>query len=169
MKTILAATLIFVVATSPASAEYTSADDTPAQDTPTNDTSTQDASSPQKPAPKASADRGPETPVKAQLRAYNKRDIEPFLAAYSDDVRVYRYPETLRYEGKAKMRERYSRYFQSLDDLNCEIVSRMICGNVVIDHERVTRTIDGVESVVKAIAIYTVEAGKITEVRFVQN
>lgn len=110
-----------------------------------------------------------EKPVIAQLFAYNKRDIEAFLAAYSDDVRVYAYPDMLRYEGKQKMRERYSRYFESLDDLNCEIVSRMIRGNVVIDQEKVTRSIDGVKSVVEAIAIYTVKNGKIVEVRFVQN
>ncbi len=110
-----------------------------------------------------------ENPVIEQLRAYNDRDIEKFLAAYSDDVRVYAYPSTLRYQGKDKMRERYGKYFRSLDSLNCEIVSRTIHGNVVIDHERVTKSIDKVETVIEAVAIYTVKNGKIAEVRFVQD
>lgn len=110
-----------------------------------------------------------EKPVVEQLRAYNRRDIEAFLAAYSDDIRVYAYPNTLRYQGKDKMRERYSKYFESLDKLHCQIVSRMIQGNVVIDQERVTRTSGGQESVANAIAIYTVKDGKIVEVRLVPN
>lgn len=110
-----------------------------------------------------------EQPVIDQLRAYNQRDLEAFLAAYSDDVRVYTYPNQLRYEGKDEMRQRYGSYFESLDSLHCEIVSRMIRGNVVIDQERVTRSAGKKESVVGAIAIYTVKDGKIVEVRFVQN
>ncbi|MEM6472278.1 MAG: nuclear transport factor 2 family protein [Planctomycetota bacterium] len=108
-------------------------------------------------------------PVLQQLNAYNARDIDAFLAAYSNDVRVYSYPETLRYQGIEKMRERYTKFFEGLDRLNCEIVSRMVMGNVVIDQERVTTSAAGVDSVIEAIAIYTIEKGKIVAVRFVQK
>ena len=110
-----------------------------------------------------------EKPVIEQLRAYNERDVDGFLAAYSDDVRVFTYPDTFRYQGKDEMRERYAKYFRSLDILHCEILSRVIHGNIVIDQERVTKTAGEDKSVVEAVAIYKVEDGLIIEVRFIQN
>jgi len=64
------------------------------------------------------------------------------------------------------MRPRYSPMFQNTTDLHCELVKRFVMGNVVIDEERVTGFENG--RVIKASAIYTVEDGLITEVRFVQ-
>lgn len=105
--------------------------------------------------------------VKEQLVAYNKRDIDGFLEPYSEEVKIYKYPNTFRYEGKKKMRDRYGKYFQSYSEIDCVIVSRTVLGNVVIDHERVTRTMGKQTSVSEAIAIYTIENGKISEVRFI--
>jgi len=101
-----------------------------------------------------------------QLIAYNQGDIESFLDQYSDDVKVYRYPDKLLYEGKENMRTRYAKMFEELPDLHCNLLNRISQGNVVIDHEEVT-TEKG-KPPFYAIAVYTIKDGKIAEVRFLQ-
>jgi hypothetical protein len=50
-----------------------------------------------------------------------------------------------------------------LPDLHAEVVQRIVSGNTVVDHERVT----GLEAgVVEAVAVYRVEEGLITTVWF---
>ncbi|MEL6918988.1 MAG: nuclear transport factor 2 family protein, partial [Bacteroidota bacterium] len=110
------------------------------------------------------AEVSPEIIVQKQLDAYNKRDIEAFLDTYTDDVKVFNFPEELRYTGKKKMRENYAPFFESTPDLNCEIKNRISIGNKVIDEEYLT--ING--NNFSAVAIYEVENGKIAKVTFVR-
>ena len=118
----------------------------------------------------ASAPYIPETtgtaaPATLQLQAYNNRDIDAFLKAYSDDVKVYRQPGVLSYEGIDEMRKRYSQKFDETPDLHCELVNRIVAGNVVIDHERVQT--DKSKPRIEAIAIYRIRDNKIYEVTFI--
>ncbi|WP_298546279.1 nuclear transport factor 2 family protein [uncultured Aquimarina sp.] len=108
------------------------------------------------------SDVSPEHVVQKQLDAYNKRNIEDFLATYSDQVKVYNYPNEFTYEGKEKMRSIYAPFFDRTPDLHCKIKSRIVHGNKVIDEELVL--INGNE--IKAVAIYEVENGKISKVTF---
>jgi hypothetical protein len=101
-----------------------------------------------------------------QLDGYNKRDIEAFLKPYSENVKVYAFPDQLLYEGKAKMREEYTQMFNQLPDLNCKLVNRIVLNNKVIDHEEVVFIKS--EPKLYAIAVYTITDGKISEVRFMQ-
>ncbi|TAI49200.1 nuclear transport factor 2 family protein [Flagellimonas allohymeniacidonis] len=105
-----------------------------------------------------------ESIVKEQLVAYNARDIDAFMDTYSEDIKLYNFPNTLVSEGKEKMRESYGSFFDNTPDLNCEIKNRMVVGNKVIDEEYVT--INGTP--VSAVAIYEVENGKIAKVTFLQ-
>lgn len=41
-----------------------------------------------------------------QLKGYNERNIELFLEAYSDTVKVYNFPNQLMYTGKTTMRQK---------------------------------------------------------------
>lgn len=101
-----------------------------------------------------------------QLDGYNKRDIEAFLKPYSENVKVYAFPDQLLYEGKVKMREEYTQMFNQLPDLNCKLVNRIVLNNKVIDHEEVVFMKS--EPKLYAIAVYTILDGKISEVRFMQ-
>lgn len=107
--------------------------------------------------------------VEEQLEAYNNRDIEAFLKPYSDDIKIYSYPDEFNYEGKENMRKGYTQFFERATNLHCELVSRMVIGNKVIDQERVTGFSQNKEDVLHAVAIYTIENGKISEVRFVRR
>lgn len=107
----------------------------------------------------------PEMLVQQQLVAYNARDIDAFLAPYSDSVELYDYPGKLIGKGKAEMKKVYAGMFQQVTQLHCELVNRMVLGNTIIDHESVS----GFGSKpVKAIAIYTISNGRIQKVEFIQ-
>lgn len=104
-------------------------------------------------------------PVKLQLEGYNNRDIDMFVKAFSDTVKVYRQPGVLTYQGIDELRKRYGEMFAKTPDLHCEIVNRIISGNVVIDHEKVRRSKDKPRT--DAIAVYRVKENKIVEVTFI--
>lgn len=104
-------------------------------------------------------------PVKLQLKGYNNRDIDTFAKAFSDTVKVYRQPGVLSYQGKEELRKRYGQMFASTPDLHCEIVNRIVAGNVVIDHEKVQRQKG--QPRFDAIAVYRVQGDEIVEVTFI--
>jgi len=99
-----------------------------------------------------------------QLDAYNNRDIEAFLDAYTDDVKVYTFPGKLNYEGKEAMRKVYEGMFERLTLLHCTIVSEIVKGNMVIHEESVV--FDDPDNPRHAVCIYIVENGKIAEAHF---
>jgi imidazolonepropionase-like amidohydrolase len=106
-----------------------------------------------------------ETPlalVQRQLNAYNTGNLEAFLEPYADDVELYDFPGQLYVKGKDEMRKRYG-FLNTVPELHCEIVNRIIQGNVIIDQEKVT----GFKNVVHATAIYEIENNKIKKVHFI--
>jgi len=100
-----------------------------------------------------------------QLKGYNERNIELFLQAYSDSVKVYNFPNQFLYKGKKTMRHNYAGMFTNLTDLHCTIKSRVVIGNTVIDEEQVV--IRKGQPELHAVAIYKVAHGKIQEVYFI--
>ncbi len=106
----------------------------------------------------------PEDLVQKQLNAYNARNLEAFLTPYSDSIKIYNFGETTFQEGKETMRKNYGKMFEQLPDLHCELRSRMVLGNKIIDHERVV--FDASRPKIEAIAIYIIKHGKIQEVHF---
>ncbi len=80
-----------------------------------------------------------EGPVQRQLDAYNARDLERFLAEFADDVRVYRPPAAEpAISGKQAFGEFYARERFNRPALHAELLNRMVLGNKIIDHERIT-------------------------------
>ncbi len=108
------------------------------------------------------AEVSPRYLAQEQLDAYNNRDIDAFLKPFASNVKVYRYPNSLSYEGIDNMRKRYEPFFKNTPDLNCKLLKRIVYKNQVIDHELVT--INGRQ--INAVAIYTMKNGKITTVTF---
>lgn len=97
-------------------------------------------------------------PVQRQLEAYNDHDLERFVAEYADDVKVFRPPNPEPVlVGKPAFAAHYAKNRFTLPDLHAELLGRMVSGNRVVDHERIT----GVAGVSGAIAVYEVAEGKI--------
>jgi hypothetical protein len=102
----------------------------------------------------------PEIIVQRQLDAYNARDIDALLAIYAADARQYEHPGTLLASGAAEMRERMALRFQE-PNLHARLLRRVVMGNIVIDHEEVSRTFPEGPGLVDMVAIYEVADGKI--------
>jgi hypothetical protein len=74
--------------------------------------------------------------VELQFEAYNQRDLPRFLSAFADDVRSVRLPDmTLLLDGKAAYGDFYATQRFVHDGLRAELLSRVVIGNKVIDHE----------------------------------
>jgi hypothetical protein len=108
------------------------------------------------------AEVSPEYLAEEQLAGYNNRDIDAFLKPFAKDVKVYRFPNKLSYEGVDKMRENYTSFFENTPDLHCKILKRIVFKDKVIDHELVTSN----GRTFKAVAIYEIKNGKIVSVTF---
>jgi hypothetical protein len=79
-----------------------------------------------------------EDPVQAQLDAYNKRDIEAFVAAYAEDVVITDATGQAMMSGRDGIREEYGPFFEASPDLHADILGRVRAGEWTVDHERVT-------------------------------
>jgi hypothetical protein len=108
------------------------------------------------------AEVSPRYLAQKQLDGYNNRDINAFLDAYAKDVKVFNFPNKLRYEGLETMRKRYEGFFKNTPDLHCKLLKRIIYEDQVIDHELVTAN----GNQFKAVAIYKMKNGKIVSVTF---
>ena len=110
--------------------------------------------------------------VDIQLKAYNNRDIDAFLATYHKDVEIHYFPEGLKYKGIDKLKEEYELMFSRLSCLNAAITNREIQGRFVVDTEEVTAKFmykgKEHENKFKAIATYEVEDGLIKRVLFLK-
>jgi len=107
-----------------------------------------------------------ETPVAVvnrQLEAYNSRDIDLFVATYSEDIEIYKNGELLM-KGHEQLRNRYAAMFKNTPNLHCRIENRILINNKVIDKENVTAN----DRTLEAVAIYEVTNGKIQKVTFVE-
>lgn len=105
----------------------------------------------------------PEAVVQRQLNAYNARNLQAFMATYSNDVELYNYPNQLIGKGMEAIKN-YEGFFSRTPNLYCEIQKRIVIGNKVIDHERVRAG----NNTLNAVAVYEVKNGKIIKVTFIR-
>lgn len=106
------------------------------------------------------ASDSPEAVVQRQLDAYNARDLDALLATYAPDARQYELPAQLLATGHAEMRPRFAARFQE-PDLHARLLQRAVMGNIVIDHETVSRNFPEGRGKVDLVAIYEVADGLI--------
>jgi hypothetical protein len=115
-----------------------------------------------------SAEIRPEAVVQKQLDAYNAKNIEALLATYADDAQQFEHPSTLLAQGSAQIRERFLIRFKE-PNLRALLLNRTVMGNIVIDHEKVTRTFPEGPGHIQLIAIYEVEQARIAKAWFLSG
>lgn len=98
----------------------------------------------------------PAAVVQRQLDAYNARDVDALLATYAPDARQYEYPATLLASGHDEFRPRFQE-----PDLHARLLQRVVMGNLVMDHEVVTRNFPEGKGSLELVAIYDVVDGRI--------
>lgn len=75
--------------------------------------------------------------VEKQLTAFNSKDFNAFIAMFSEDVRVYDMPDAApKLSGKEAFAAAYAKALSN-PAMRVEILSRLVVGNKVVDHERV--------------------------------
>jgi hypothetical protein len=105
----------------------------------------------------------PEALAQGQLDAYNAQDLDRFMSFYADDVVIAELNGAVLQQGTTQVRERYATMFAKFPANRAALVSRIVVGNTVVDHEDVQRAPD---NRFEACAIYTVRGDKIARVDF---
>lgn len=107
----------------------------------------------------------PEAVVARQLDAYNAKDIDAWLATYSNSAVQCELAGRVLATGHAEIRARTLLRF-SEPNLHATLLKRSVMGKVVIDHEVINRTYaEGVGSV-ELVCVYVVENGLIQTASF---
>ncbi|MEI6263672.1 MAG: nuclear transport factor 2 family protein [Sphingobacteriia bacterium] len=105
----------------------------------------------------------PEQIVQKNLTAYNKRDINGFIASFSNDIALYNYGEAKpSIVGIDAIKAFYKRVFDASPNLHSTILKRIVFDNKVIDHERITGRV-GSEKPVEIVLIYEIINFKIVK------
>ena len=103
----------------------------------------------------------PAAVVQRQLDAFNAKDLAALLASYADDAEMFEHPDKLLAKGTAALRERYTVRFRE-PNLHAALLHRIVAGDMVIDHERVTRPFPEGPGTIELTMIYEVKAGRIS-------
>lgn len=100
--------------------------------------------------------------VDRQHAAYNRGDLEDFLAAYADSVSIQALGDTVPVTGKTQLRESTRAWFAEAPAARVKVVERVVLGPFVVDRLRVSGGSDGEQ--LDAIGIYEVRRGLIRRV-----
>lgn len=111
-------------------------------------------------------DSSPQAVVQRQLDAYNARDIETLLATYAPDAEQYALHGALLAKGYDAMRLRFAERFRE-PDLHARVLSRTLIGDVVADHEVITRNFPEGLGTLEMLCLYEVRDGLIRKATFV--
>ncbi len=106
------------------------------------------------------------TITQGQLDAYNAQDLDAYCRYFADDVIVADLNGAVANRGVAELRARYAKTFAEFPQNHAELVNRIVLGNTVIDHERVSRAPGG--ETFEVGCVYGFAGGKIARVDFVK-
>jgi len=102
----------------------------------------------------------PAAVVQRQLDAFNARDLEALLSVYAAEAQLFEHPAKLIAAGGEELRQRFTVRFAEAN-LHAALLSRIVSGCFVIDHERVTRTFPEGPGDLELVMIYEVVDGRI--------
>ncbi len=102
----------------------------------------------------------PEEVIQHQLEAYNARDLDRLIGIYADDAQMFEHPSKLVAAGSAELRARFAARSRE-PDLHASLRQRIVMGNIVVDHEQVTRNFTEGEGKLELLMIDEVQNGRI--------
>ncbi len=92
--------------------------------------------------------------VEGQLAAYNQKNLDKFCTYFHPEVEIYRLNQNeMTCKGIETFRSLYVDRFGLNPDLNCEIKSRIVLEDMIIDEEWITG-VAGVSAPGHVVAIY---------------
>jgi hypothetical protein len=106
----------------------------------------------------------PRDVIDQQIAAYNRRDLDGFIACYAANAKVVQPDGSLLASGHDEIRARYGELFEQSPDLRAEITNRIEVGAIVIDEERITGfVLPGMPREIQAAVVYRIADGLIQE------
>ena len=103
--------------------------------------------------------------VNAQVKAFQGRDLEGFLACYSANAVIKDADGNVMMNGLDSLRRMYGQLFRDSPHLAVEIPNRMAVSDYVVDEERIEGfNLAGYPPTIHAIVMYQVTDGAIHEV-----
>ncbi|MFI5156990.1 MAG: amidohydrolase family protein [Chitinophagales bacterium] len=106
----------------------------------------------------------PESIVQQQVNAYNAHNMEAFLQTYSDSAEIGDFQGMRLAKGKDQLKKVFAPLLTPSSSIHCQIVSRMVQANFIIDKEHVT----GMGPSIDGLVIYEISKGKIVKAQFIQ-
>jgi uncharacterized protein (TIGR02246 family) len=104
----------------------------------------------------------PSEVIARQVAAYNRRDVQGFVACYAPDAKVVQPDGSLLASGRDQISSVYGGLFENSPSLRAEIRNRIEVGSVVIDEEVVTGfVLPGRPTELHAAVVYHVADGLI--------
>ena len=102
--------------------------------------------------------------VSQRTTGYNSHDIVAFLAAHSEEVQIYEFPDRKIGVGRAHLKRIFGPQFERGKD-HVEVLRQIAIGNRVVSYENIS--ID--QEIERLAAVYTVEHGEITSLRLIES
>lgn len=102
--------------------------------------------------------------MNTRMDAYNRHDLEAFLATYADDVQIFTFPTRRLGGGLDHMRRLFAPVFEA-GEVRVRIHHQIAKDSYVVNHETVTQ--GGKET--EYVSVYEVRDGRIVSVRFIRD
>lgn len=107
--------------------------------------------------------------VQMQLDAYNQRDLKTFASLFSEDITFVEHSNGKpSISGKAQLLERFGSFFQASPELRSNLAGRLVMGNKVIDHEKITGA-RGSDDIYELMVVYEIHEGLISKVTTIRK
>lgn len=103
--------------------------------------------------------------VQNQLDAYNNKNLDAWLNTYAENATQFSTDGEVLATGHKQMRENMRIRFAE-PDLHAALINRIVCDNVVIDHELITRNFPEGKGTVEMLCIYHIHNNLIQKGEF---
>lgn len=111
----------------------------------------------------------PEKIVEKNLKAYNNRDINGFMASFTADIALYNFGDSKpSISGFEAIKTFYKKVFDASPKLHSTILKRIVFDNKVIDHEKIVGRI-GADKPVEIVLIYEIKGNKIAKLTAIRK
>ncbi len=111
----------------------------------------------------------PEKIIEKNLKAYNNRDINGFMASFTSDIALYNLGDSKpSISGFEAIKIFYKKVFDASPKLHSSILKRIVYGNKVIDYERIVGRV-GSDKPVEIVLIYEITNNKISKLTAIRK
>jgi hypothetical protein len=107
--------------------------------------------------------------IDKSMAAYNNRNIDDFMACFSEDIAIYNYEDNSKtISGLNEVRKMYTELFDLSPKLHSTIKNRIIFDNKIIDHEYIEGR-RGSDIPMELVLIYEVKEEKIFKIKVIRK